>query len=291
MTHSKKRFGLTLSSAVAAVVLVLYIIWSAQMALALTSVLGTGGFYAEAQYFVGHKGGGAYPQMLYDDHGTIKRMGGGAVNESAMFIPGPTDTFKCKSIPMLVIELKKARVYGFNAKVHIQLPILDRWMRIGIEQPVEKGSPDQPDSNGFKDSAYIQGETLRVYTSQLHAENLTIRNIRITETAYADDGKYRVWGPKSDQFQIIADPGGKAEADGLRPIFARNVSAWMHGVGGEKVAFRSNAQNRTLNFNISYPRNSTVRDWVRRHEIAGYSASNARVGTSKASYNTCKPKK
>jgi hypothetical protein len=231
---------------------------------ALLPTLGVGGFYAEAEFFLG-EGGKVFPQK-----------GDTADTEGAPFAHGDTDTAACQDRPMLVIQIQKAYVFGFTIYKDIELPGTDRYLTLNIRQPLDPNdeflnndgtvknfnvNPDPQtnlDNNNI-DSAYIYGEELRLYATQLRGDFLQAYNLEASEGGGGDVN----WGPNSGEFILKADPSGPAYNNGQYgdveyDLFGYRTNLWAHALTGKQVIIDRNSQPTSLNVFLTLPTQSEV---------------------------------
>lgn len=221
MEYSYSRLAASLVSSIVVVILLLTLVLSSQVAVALLPVLGVGGIYGEIESFDGNDGT-VYPEYT-DGIGS----------------PVATDTESCEQIPMLVIELEDGTVENFDIRKDIELPHLtDRWMSIRIEQ---------------EDTGQIQLDSLQIYTTQLAADSLLIRNIELEESNFG--GKF---GPNSGEFVL---EGGQ-DTGALTPgIEASGVEAWAHAVTGDGITIEDTAGGLGIGIELEFPTTSQISDF------------------------------
>ena len=209
---------------------------SSQIAVALMPVLGIGGFYVEADSFEG-EGGVVYPE------------------KTDFASPVATDTPSCEERPMIVIELDEANVDRFDIRKDIELPHLtNRWMSIRIEQPF---------------GSTISGDQLSLYTTQLQANDFTIRNIIMREAGPNGNSNDK-WGPESGEFYLEGGDGvtNPAQNPGIE---ASGVEAWIHGVTGQQITFESAYSSYSaINVELEYPTETELESWYEDDDRLGY---------------------
>lgn len=223
MGHSRRRLSATFLLSVVAVSLLIFLILSSHVAMALMPVVGIGGIYAEIDSFEGNDGY-VYPE--YTD-GT------------SFFDPVGTDTPACEQIPMLVIELEDGEVNNFDIRKDIELPHLgDRWMSVRIEQ-------------GF--GGQIELDSLSIYTTQLAADSLLVRNIQLEESSTG--GKF---GPNSGEFTL---EGGQDTGSFTPGLEAEGVEAWIHATTGQGITFQDTTGVLGLEIELEYPTTSELESY------------------------------
>lgn len=258
MGYDPRRFGVGIGGSTIAASAFVVLVLSSQLAMAILPVLGIGGFYIEADYFYGQDGGTIYPQK-------------GSVDSTPDH--GVTDTFECQERPMLVFELDDARIYGFTMYVDIELPFQDRWMSIQLEQP---------SAADFRDSAFIQGDNIKIYSTQFAADYLSLKNVVMTE-----DGDYTDFGPTNDQFIMKADPSDQTGSQ--EAIYSENLKMWLHAVTGSNIVFDKGAQTQSLSFELTYPTTDELD--ARYGNVVDYTGSEAAPDSpdSREDYFDCLP--
>lgn len=221
MGHSKRRLVAAVISSSVAVSLLVFLILSSHVAMALMPVVGIGGVYGQIDSFEGNDGY-VYPE--YTDGSSF---------------PVATDTPACEQIPMLVVELEDGEVNNFDIRKDIELPHLsDRWMSIRIEQ-------------GFGGS--IELDSLQIYTTQLAADSLLVRNIQLEEQGHG--GKF---GPNSGEFTL---EGGQDTSSFTPGLEADGVEIWLHAVTGQGITFQDDTGVLGLDIDIEYPTTSELESY------------------------------
>lgn len=261
MAYNRLRLAVSLAFSAGILILVVTLITSqlAIAALPLMDATGIGGIFLQADTFEGNDA------KLYPVQGT-----GTDTDE-----PIDADTSVCEQRPMIAIELGDAFIEGFNARKDIQLPHLqDRWMTIEIFQPDTGQIDATPDGN------------ITLYTTQLQADELIIRNILIREgqpgefagqdatvaprnqnIGSFDNPTDDKFGPYSGEFYIEAgdtvnpdDPGIVANDD---PFDGNNfaVAAWIHGITARKVSFVDTSGGGGIELDVSFPTTTSVESY------------------------------
>jgi hypothetical protein len=265
MAYNRLRLAVSLSFSIGTLVLVVMLITSqlAVAALPLMDATGIGGIFLQASSFEGNDA------KVYPVQGT------GIDTEE----PIDADTPVCEQRPMIAIELGDAFIEGFNARKDIQLPHLqDRWMSIEISQPDTGQIDATPDGN------------ITLYTTQLQADELIIRNVLIREgqpgefasqdatvaprnqnlldpNTFPDNPTDDKFGPYSGEFYIEAgdtvnpdDPGIVANDDAFDDDnFA--VAAWIHGITARKVSFINPSGPGGISLDVSFPTDASVESY------------------------------
>jgi len=203
MGYSKGRFAGTFTFTTALVLTLLFLIFFGQVAMGVLPVVGIGGVLLQADSFEGNNG------LVFPQYG-----------QSAPPSHGVTDTSNCQRRPMLVFQLDGATVNGYKVFKDIQLPYLsDQWMTIKVDQPTNS----------------IQGNQIRIYTTQLAAGTLELDNVEISEGESQNK-----WGPNSGEFLLKGDPNQNVGPTDLR---AMDITTWVHAITGQSVTFTGSASD------------------------------------------------
>lgn len=204
MKHSKKRFFGIFSVATVAVGTLVFLILSAQIAMATLPVVGMGGMFLTADSFNGNDA------IVYPEKGTI--------DEERDVV---TDTTACEERPMLVFDLGGAEAENFALYKDIEVPYFDeQWLTIQIIE---------------EDGGSIEAENAQLYVTQLEADLLEVDNVRLAEAGPDPDVRSTdKFGPESGEFILDGDPEGTTPAgeDNLR---STNAKAWLHALTGQSV--------------------------------------------------------
>lgn len=197
MSYSKGRFAGVLSISTAVVLVMLVLIFFMQVAVGLLPVVGVGGILLQADSFKGNNG------LIYPQYG-----------QTAPPSHGVTDTSNCMNRPMLVFQLDGATVNGYQVYKDVKLPYFeDQWMTVRIDQATNS----------------IEGNQIRIFTTQLAADRLALDNVEISEGESQNK-----WGPQSGEFLMKGDPKGNVDPVDLN---ATGVTTWVHAITGQSVSF------------------------------------------------------
>lgn len=245
MGYSKKRLIGSISGSTAAVLLLIVLILTSQVVMAALPVVGIGGVLLQADYFEGNNG------VIYPEKGELPDYTGKV-----------TDTASCQERPMVVFQLDGAQVDGYSVFKDVKLPYFeDRWMTIQIDQ----------------ENGQLLGNQISIYTTQMTADQLTIRNIELYEGESGD-----VWGPESGEFIMRGDPGDNVDPD----LFADNVIAWVHALTGEGVTFSGSSANPIM-FNVTF---SSTQELENRYQSDEFSTMDESAsGEARENYFDCLP--
>lgn len=203
MSHRKRLFTVSFAAASVLLLALIALVLLSQVAVALLPVLGIGGVMLDADDFNGEEGA-MYPQkgQLADHHDRV------------------TDTAACEERPMLVLDLKTARINGYRVFKDIELPFYDDWwMTIHIDQP----------------TGTIEAEAAKIYVTQLQVDEFVLDNVEV-RTAGPDGTSTDKWGSESGEFIMRGDPQGDTP-EGEEDLFAEGATAWLHALTGEQVTF------------------------------------------------------
>ena len=248
MTFSKKRFGLSITLSIAVTVFLLYLVISAGFVMGLLPVVGIGGVYAEGESFSGNVGT-IYPE--YDDSQSIN-------NEPITDTPAS----QCEVRPMVVFQLENARVEGIEFRKDLQLPFLtNRWMSLRLIQP--SSSTGQP--------AFLSGDQVRLYITQLKADELIIRNIDLREAGPGGvSASGPKWGPQSGELYIEGgDTNGTVLPDGTDGdvadgLVAQDLEVWVHGLEGQSIGFNPGDQSTAIVAELEFPTDGEVANYYNK---------------------------
>lgn len=239
MVLSSRRFAASFGgSAVLTAVLVVVVI-DAGMVFALMPTVGIGGLYADGQSFEGNVG------KIYPVYQT---GGSGAPGDPITDTPASG----CDTRPMVVFALEDARVSGVSFRKDVEMPFLaNRFMSLNVTQPA--GAGGQP--------AFFNASEIKIYTTQLRATQLIIRNIDMREAGpggvSGDPGDPK-WGETSGELYVeggnttgtvMPDGTPGAQVPGLEAI---DLEMWIHGLEGRQIGFFPGDQVAAVDIELDY---------------------------------------
>jgi hypothetical protein len=256
--NPKSRFVATFSSALVVTLFMLYLIGTSQIAMGVLPATGIGGVFLRVDTFEG-EGAVAYPER-----GDIQGLDGGVTNS-----PG------CKSMPTLAIRLTDsedgqheefpASLQGYEIYKDVKIPFFDeQWLSVEINEPTS-----------------IRGEQITIYTTQLYADTLNIKNIALSEGA--SNNKF---GPQSGEFRLKADPEGTVNESDGPALTATGVKGWVHAIVGEQIVFEGNT-SEPIEINTSF--RSTAEIQTRYDNIGILGNNRGGADASRTNYFDCLP--
>ena len=241
MGYSGRRFSASAVVSALSLVGLLYLVFSATIAMALMPVVGTGGIYVQADSLQADQGV-VYPEYEPDSTDYTQIIG--------------TTTPECQNgVPMFVVELDgDARATGFFFRKDVQLPFIEnRWMSIIVG-----------DENNVNQRVALSGENLKLFTTQFAGDSLLLRNVDLQEGAFGTGNK---WGPESDEFILR---GGIDTSETVPGVEGSGVSAWLHGATGDRVTLEPQATGGTISIDIKYPNTTEIGQYYVDNERFGY---------------------
>lgn len=203
MRYSKLRLFSSMTTGAVAIVGLLFLISTAQVAMAFLPVVGIGGTFISADEFNGTDA------LAYPAKGQIGDTG------------EVTSTTACEERPMFVFDLAGAKAVNFSVYKDIKLPYFaDQWMSIQIVE-----------TNGGE----LVGDNISLYITQMEASTLEFDNVRLAEGGTDPNVRSTdIWGPNSGHFTMQSDPLDQIP-EGRNNVRTTGVKVWAHALTGQQI--------------------------------------------------------